>query len=234
MDLQQSVLIHLKKKKEIERKRRENEVNRRKAIKKAYKVVYNTEECIKACRGEVEVNTFEPLAKYMELGNRFFNAVPEAINKIANNAESWTIIPDLRRKTFKRIGDNSSYDNEKDMTVLIRAELIGGVSENKIKRFIAAMADQTMDYIRHSDQIIKNLNEKEKKATDSLNKLLRVAQTSNDDKKISLVQKLASFIGQFVNALVGQIKQSRDAADAVAEHAVAMYREQVRRANGKY
>lgn len=91
-----------------------------------------------------------------------------------------------------------------------------------------------MFYIRHSDQLIQKLNENEKKANDNLNKLLRTAQASNDDKKLNNIQKLASFIGQFVNALVGQIKQSRDAADAVAKHAIAMYREQVRRANGKY
>lgn len=183
---------------------------------------------MKSCVVKAKVKIFPPLSEYVELGNRFFGAVPEAVKKVAYGNSDYSAIPQLREKVFKRVSGINSYDNETNMTNLIRAEIIGSTSEDEHEDLIAAYTDKVLSYIRNSERVRSDLLDNEKTATDCLNKLLRHAQSMDDSNGISDIQKLASMVGQFTNALITEIVRARNAADAIANRAVAIYREQVR------
>lgn len=181
-----------------------------------------------ACVVKAKVKIFPPLSKYVELGNRFFGAIPEAVKKVAYGNSDYSAIPQLREKVFKRVSSINSYDKEENMTNLIRAEIIGSTSEDEHEDLIAAYTDKVLSYIRNSERIRSDLLDNEKKATDCLNKLLRQAQSIDDSRGIADIQKLASMVGQFTNALITEIVTARKAADAIANRAIEIYREKVR------
>lgn len=197
----------------------DKEKNNRKEIKAAYKKLDDIEEVMKACKGKVKMSTFYKLSDLEKIGNNFYDEVPRAIDNVKNGKD---FKYELIRNTFSR-REHSEGDSMKDY---IAAELVIGMTEHT--SYISIFTDKVMEYLDGSEKIKSYLETQEKNTIDKLNKLMRTAQSTNNNEVLNGAQKLASMVSEFTQALLRPLIDSRNAADAIANKAVEMYKEQVR------
>lgn len=201
----------------------DQEKARRTASKNAYKMLNDIEAVMKACKGQVKMQTFMKLEDYKGLNLRFFRTLDPAEREIIKGTEFEIIRGHIINDTFKR----AEHADERTIAGYIRNELFGD-SHSEIEGYISVFADKVMDYLDNGQDVINALKSYEKSAINSLNKLMVHAQRANDDKAIRSISSLSSMVGEFSNNMLSAIVKSKNVADAIAKKAVEMYRNQIR------
>ena len=201
----------------------DQEKARRTASKNAYKMLDDIEAVMKACKGQVKMQTFMKLEDYKGLNLRFFRTLDPAEREIIKGTEFEIIRGRIINDTFKR----AQHADERTIAGYIRNELFGD-SHNEIEGYISVFADKVMVYLDNGQGVIDDLKSYEKSAIDSLNKLMVHAERAKDDKAIRSISSLSSMVGEYASNMLSAITKSKNIADAIAKKAVEMYRNQIR------